>query len=192
MKDIEGSVRNSYNICTPNNFEIKYNVKKCLLKILKLWNSWQFNSVFFTFNIEIWKVANTMLLRYRRGQRSWIFYLISCLPFSGVDSRHLGWAIGLFSCFFSSRQLCRSCLAKIAFNRLCQLVSERSVGHPTTSFFLFFFLSFPRDRAARRNLSWCLFFFFLSGSDFHDVHQIFTQNFPVFEQCEVQNRIWYY
>lgn len=61
--------------------------------------------------------------------------------------------------FFSSRRLCRSCLAKIAFNRLCQLVSERSVGHPTTSFFLFFFLSFPRDRAARRNLSWCLFFF---------------------------------
>lgn len=47
MKDIEGSVRNSYNICTPNNFEIKYNVKKCLLKILKLWNSWQLNSVFF-------------------------------------------------------------------------------------------------------------------------------------------------
>lgn len=67
------------------------------------------------------------------------------------------WSLLVF--FFSSRRLCRSCLAKIAFNRLCQLVSERSVGHPTTSFFLFFFLSFPRDRAARRNLSWCLFFF---------------------------------
>lgn len=66
------------------------------------------------------------------------------------------WSLLVF--FFSSRRLCRSCLAKIAFNRLCQLVSERSVGHPTTSFFLFFFLSFPRDRAARRNLSWCLFF----------------------------------
>lgn len=105
-----------------------------------------------------------------------------------------GMAIGLFLFFLPGGCVQVVSSTKIAFNRLCQLwVVERNVASATSFFLFLFFLFFLRDRAARRNLSRCPFYFsFFLSSDFHDVHQIFIRNFPVFEQCEFQDRIRYY
>lgn len=122
-------------------------------------------------NMESWEEYYALYGVDAKGQRPRIFF--TCFRPFRCGFPAFGMAIGFYPGLFSSRRLCRSCLAKIAFNRLCQLVSERSVGHPPLSHLFFFPFLLPRDRAARRNLSWCPSFFslFLSSLDFHEVRQ---------------------